>query len=84
MDDQTSTQILQAITSLTRTVEQYHGDFREFRGSVTTQLESMTVADKATDKRADNDRMWMKIQAVCVVPVMGLLHQIAVHFGWIH
>ena len=68
--------VLQAIAELTRTVEVYHGDFREFRGETKTKVESIENSTK-------NDRLWMRIQSVCVIPVVGGLHQIAKHFGWI-
>ncbi len=83
MDNEDAVIILKAITDLTQKVESYHGDFREYRGKTDAELEAMKLADAATDKRADTDRMWLKINAICVVPAIGFLHQIAVHLGWI-
>jgi hypothetical protein len=68
--------ILEAITDLTKTVETYHGDFREFRGEIKTKVDSLEDDAKST-------RLWQKIQMACVVPVIGALHQIAQHFHWI-
>ncbi len=69
-------EVLKAITDLTRTVEQYHGSFREFRGEIKTKVASL-------DEDAKNTRLWQKIQAVCVIPVISGVHQIAQHFHWI-
>jgi hypothetical protein len=68
--------ILEAITELTKTVETYHGDFREFRGVVTTKV-------TALEDDAKSSRLWAKIQMVCVIPVVGALHQVAQHYHWI-
>jgi len=70
------TEILKAITELTKVVEMYHGDFREFRGVVGTKVASLEEDAKST-------RLWQKIQAVCVIPVVGGLHQLAQYFHWI-
>jgi hypothetical protein len=75
MTDETS-KILEAITELTKVVETYHGDFREFRGEQKTKV-------AALEDDAKSDRLWQKIQMVCVIPVVGALHQIAQHFHWI-
>lgn len=69
-------EVLKAITELTKVVEIYHGDFREFRGEIKTKVKSLEEDAKST-------RLWQKIQAVCVVPIVGGLHQIAQHFHWI-
>lgn len=69
-------EILKAITDLTKVVEEYHGDFREFRGEIKTKVETLEEDAKST-------RLWQKIQAVCVVPVVGGLHQAAQYFHWI-
>lgn len=68
--------ILEAITDLTKVVETYHGDFREFRGVTETKVTAL-VDD------AKSNRLWQKIQMVCVVPVIGALHQLAQHYHWI-
>jgi hypothetical protein len=70
------TEILKAITELTKVVETYHGDFREFRGEMSTKVKSLEDNDKST-------RLWQKIQAVCVIPVTGGLHQLAQYLHWI-
>jgi len=69
-------EVLKAITELTKIVELYHGDFREFRGEIKTKVESL-------EGSAKSDRMWSRIQAVAVVPVVGTLHQIAQYLHWI-
>jgi len=69
-------EVLKAITTLTEKVEQYHGDFREFRGEYKTKIESMA-------KNIETEKMWQRIQMGCVLPVVGVMHQIAAHFGWI-
>jgi hypothetical protein len=65
--------ILEAITDLTKTVETYHGDFREFRGVTATKV-------NALEEDAKSARLWQKIQMGCVLPVVAGLHQIAQHF----
>jgi hypothetical protein len=69
-------EVLKAISELTRVVETYHGDFREFRGEIKTKVEVLEDDAKST-------RLWQKIQAVCVIPVVGVLHQLAQYFHWI-
>ena len=69
-------EVLKAITELTRTVETYHGDFREFRGEIKTKVKSL-------EEDAKSARLWQKVHAICVVPVVGGLHQVAQHFHWI-
>ena len=75
MTDETS-KILEAITDLSQKVETYHGDFREFRGVTTTKVASL-------EDDAKNSRYWQRVQMVCVIPVVGALHQIAQYFHWI-
>jgi hypothetical protein len=75
--------VLQAITALTKTVEQYHGDFREFRGTVSTKIETIETEMSDAKEQISKDRLWQRIQIGCVVPVVGVLHQIAEHFHWI-
>jgi hypothetical protein len=71
-----NTEVLNAIAKLAKTVEEYHGDFREFRGEIHTKVQSL-------EDDAKNTRLWQKIQAVCVLPVVGGLHQLAQFFHWI-
>lgn len=71
-----NSEVLKAINELTRTVEVYHADFREFRGEQKAKVEAL-------EKDASNNRMWMKVQAICVLPVVGGIHQVAAHFGWL-
>jgi hypothetical protein len=71
-----NSKVLEAITALTKTVEQYHGDFREFRGEIKTKVETLE-----TD--AKSDRFWARVHAIAVVPVVGGLHQAAQYFHWI-
>lgn len=75
MGDDTAT-VLKAITTLTEKVEEYHGDFREFRGKY---IEKVSVLEED----AKSEKFWRKVQMVCVVPVMGGLHQAAQYFHWI-
>ena len=74
--DSDNREILKAITELTKVVELYHGDFREFRGVTTTKIASM-------EDDAKSARMWQKVQMICVVPVVGALHQVAQYLHWI-
>lgn len=71
-----SDQVLNAILTLTKTVEQYHGDFKEFRGSVTERVTDL-------EEDAKSDKLWHRVQTVCVIPVVAVLHQVATHFNWI-
>lgn len=75
MGDDTAT-VLKAITTLTEKVEEYHGDFREFRGAY---IEKVSVLEE----EAKNEKFWRKVQMVCVVPVMGGIHQVAQYLHWI-
>lgn len=68
--------VLKAITTLTEKVEEYHGDFREFRGKYMEKV-------KVLEEDAKNDRFWRKLQMVCVIPVTGAIHQAAAYFHWI-
>jgi len=68
--------VLQAITKLTEKVEEYHGDFREFRGNTAVRIEGLEQAAK-------DAKFWNNVKVVCVLPTVTVLHQIAVHFGWI-
>lgn len=65
--------ILKAVTELNKTVEKYHGDFREFRGEYVVKV-------KALEDDAKSQKLWHKVQTLCVIPVVGVLHQIAQHF----
>jgi hypothetical protein len=69
-------EILKAINELTKTVEIYHADFREFRGEQAEKVRSL-------QEEAKSNRFWLKVQAICVVPILGGLHQAAQHFGWL-
>lgn len=75
-DESSEVRILKAIGELTKTVETYHGDFREFRGEYSTKVGSL-------EEDAKNDRFWQKVQACCIVPVIGGLHQLAQYLHWI-
>jgi len=68
--------VLQAITKLTEKVEEYHGDFREFRGNTKVRIESL-------EQSAKDKQYWTNVKLYCIIPVTAILHQIAVHFGWI-
>jgi hypothetical protein len=76
-------EILKAISDLTKIVEGYHGDFREFRGEYSTKVEGLQKQTAEAKASSDRDRLWMKIHAVCVVPVVGGLHQLAQMLHWI-
>jgi hypothetical protein len=79
--------ILVAVNALSKTVEQYHGDFREHRGSTEVKLKSLeddaANLAKSIKEDAKSDKFWSNVKTVCVIPVLGLGHQIAAHFGWI-
>jgi hypothetical protein len=64
---------LKAINELTKVVETYHGEFREHRGVTETKVKSL-------EDDAKSAALWQKIQMVCVIPVVGALHQIAQHY----
>jgi hypothetical protein len=76
-------ELLRAINTLTSKVEMYHGDFREFRGAQIAKNDAADLGRKELSDSVKTDRMWMKIQAVCVVPVLGGLHQAAQWLHWI-
>lgn len=82
-----NTEVLAAITKLTQTVEQYHGDFREFRGETTQKMIAFESRVSDIEQTAKDDlkatRLWGNIKVICVLPVVGVLHQVASHFGWI-
>lgn len=69
-------EILVAVNALSKTVEEYNGAFREFRGAHEVKVKALEDADK-------NDKFWGNIKTFCVIPVIGFGHQIAAHFGWI-
>ena len=71
-----NTEVLKAINDLAKTVETYHGDFREFRGTYTEKVSVL-------EEEAKSEKFWRKVQMICVVPVMGGLHQMAQYFHWI-
>ena len=75
MSDDNS-EILKAIAELTKTIEMYHGDFREFRGEHSTKV-------KVLEENVKSDRFWHKVQTGCVIPVVGGLHQLAQYLHWI-
>jgi len=68
--------VLKAISDLAGKVETYHGDFREFRGSYQEKVETI-------EEQIKSDKFWQRVQMVCVVPIVGVGHQILAHFGWI-
>jgi hypothetical protein len=74
-------EVLQAITILTSKVEEYHGDFREFRGEIKARVEDVEHKIQVIEDGASSDRKWMRIQSAAVIPVVGALHQLAKHFG---
>jgi hypothetical protein len=69
-------QILQAVLDLTKEVSEHNAQFREFRGVTDTKVKSL-------EDDAKNSALWQKIQMVCVIPVVGALHQVAQHYHWI-
>jgi len=68
--------VLKAIQELSSKVETYHGDFREFRGEYVQKVSVL-------EEDAKSEKFWRKVQMVCVVPVMGGLHQLATYLHWI-
>jgi hypothetical protein len=75
MNDETVI-VLKAINDLTKEVSEHNAQFREFRGEMATKVKSLEEDSKST-------RTWQKIQAICVVPVVGGIHQVASYFHWI-
>jgi hypothetical protein len=69
-------QILTAILDLAEKVSENNAQFREFRGEHTAKVSALEASAKS-------ERFWMKVQMVCVVPTVGVLHQVAAHFGWL-
>ena len=69
-------EVLKAIRDLAEKVETYHGDFREFRG---TYVQKVSVLEE----EAKSEKFWRKVQMVCIVPVMGGIHQLAQYLHWI-
>lgn len=68
--------ILVAVSALSKTLEEYHGTFREFRGQQEVKVKHLEDADKS-------DKFWGNVKTICVIPVITFGHQIAAHFGWI-
>lgn len=76
MSDVSNGEVLRAITDLSKQVETYHGDFREFRGATKVKVAVL-------EKSAADDKFWANVKVICVLPAITVLHQIAAHFGWI-
>jgi len=68
-------EILKAIKDLAIVVETYHGDFREFRSETKTKIQVLESAVASA-------RLWSKLQTLCIAPVVGILHQVAKHYGY--
>lgn len=76
-------QILEAILQLKDIVSENNAQFREFRGKQTAEVESVKAEVAELEDDAKSDRRWSKVYTICVLPVVGILHQIAAHFHWI-
>jgi hypothetical protein len=68
--------LFDAIQDGNKKVDNLHGDFREFKGVMTTKV-------KQLETDAQNDRFWGNVKTLVVIPVVAGLHQIASYIGWI-
>lgn len=59
------------------------GDFREFKGTMATQVSFHTTQIDEIKEQAKDDRKWARIQTGVVIPVVAGLHQIASYLGLI-
>jgi hypothetical protein len=76
MDTIIEERILDALTKFNDKLNDLHGDFREFKGTVTTQVNSL-------EKSHDNIDMWTNIKVVAVIPIVAALHVLASKVGLI-
>jgi hypothetical protein len=76
MDPDQLNSILGGIDKLGDKVSNLHGDFREFRGIMSTKVEAL-------EGQAKSDRMWNRIQTVAVVPLIAAIHAAASKYGFI-
>ena len=76
MESEQFSAIMDALRDNTTKLTDLHGDFREFKGVQETKVAALEDAAKS-------DRFWGRVQTVAVLPIVGSLHQIARHFGWI-
>lgn len=53
-----------------------HTEFSGFKAETEARVDAL-------EEDARSAKLWHRIQTVCVVPVVGALHQVASHFGWI-
>jgi hypothetical protein len=68
---------------LTDKISKLSSDFAAHKAA--TELNVKNLQDDHTDikKQQDSDRIWHRVQTGIVIPVMGVLHQVASHYGWI-
>jgi hypothetical protein len=57
-------------------MQEIHVDFSGFRGTITEKVSNL-------ESGAKSEKLWGRIQTVAVIPVVGLLHQIASHYNLI-
>lgn len=76
MEDHQFNILLTRLSAQDDKLDALHGDFREFKGTAGNRLDQI-------EKDGDKDEMWTNIKLLVIVPVIGVLHQIASHFGWI-
>jgi hypothetical protein len=74
MNDDQFNILLQRFDKQDDKLHELHGDFREFKGAMEVKVEQLEISAK-------NDKFWGRVQTVAVLPVVGLLHQIASHYG---
>jgi hypothetical protein len=76
MNDDQFKMLLEKLDKQNEKMDELHGDFREFKGKMDEKVTTIEAGVKS-------DRLWGRIQTVAVLPVVGVLHQIAVHYGLI-
>lgn len=76
MDPQMEDRILDSLSTLNNKLDDLHGDFREFRGIITTKVASL-------EKDRDNENLWTNVKVIAVLPVVAALHILASKVGLI-
>ena len=76
MDTNIENQLFQLCQNMSLKLDSIQGDFREFKGIMSTKVETL----EETQKR---ENLWSNIKTICVIPVIACLHQIAYYLNWI-
>lgn len=76
LDTEQFAQIIEMITKVSDKQDALHGDFREFKGTMTAEVSNIT-------KEMDNTKLWTNIKLAAAFPIMIVLQQIATYFGWL-